>query len=140
MKRALVRCIMDAGPLVALFSRSDRRHAWVAKKLRGYATPVLTSDGVIVETQHILGRAGLSAEPLFKLLEGGTLLVLRPEEQAVLRTVQLCRLYSSVPMAWADACLVQLSELHRDARICSFDNDFTVYRRFSKEPIPLDCP
>ena len=48
--------------------------------------------------------------------------------------------YADVPMALADACLVRMSELHRDCRILTLDADFKFYRRFNRQVIPLICP
>jgi predicted nucleic acid-binding protein len=44
-------------------------------------------------------------------------------------------------MDYADACLVRLSELHREHTIVTTDaKDFRVYRRFRREPLPLLTP
>ena len=44
-------------------------------------------------------------------------------------------------MDYADACLVRLSELHREHTIVTTDaKDFRVYRRFRREPLPLLVP
>ena len=41
----------------------------------------------------------------------------------------------------ADASLVVLSEIHRDARIITTDRrDFSVYRRFGRQRLPLVLP
>ena len=37
--------------------------------------------------------------------------------------------YENVPMSFADACLVRLSELHRDSLIFTTDRDFLTYRK-----------
>jgi hypothetical protein len=44
-------------------------------------------------------------------------------------------------MQVADACLVRMSELHRDCRVFTLDaQDFQVYRRFDRQVIPLVAP
>lgn len=43
-------------------------------------------------------------------------------------------------MSFADACLVRMSELHRDSRIFTLDRDFDAYRRNGRERIPLLAP
>jgi predicted nucleic acid-binding protein len=40
----------------------------------------------------------------------------------------LLRKYSDRPISLADACLIRCAELHHEARILTFDGDFTVYR------------
>jgi predicted nucleic acid-binding protein len=101
---------------------------------------VLTCDGVIVEAQHLLRRAGLSAASLLDLLEGGALVPVRTADSAVGRTAALARKYLDLPMAWTDACLVHLSEMYPRAVICTFDSDFETYRRFGSERLPLAMP
>jgi uncharacterized protein len=44
------------------------------------------------------------------------------------------------PMSLADACLVRLAELHRDAVIFTLDGDFIVHRRHGNKVIPLLMP
>jgi len=48
--------------------------------------------------------------------------------------------YSRVPMDLADACLVRLSEQHRDCQLITTDSDFRFYRRFGRQVIPLVFP
>lgn len=48
--------------------------------------------------------------------------------------------YASVPMSFADACLVRMSEVHESAILLTFDTDFTVYRRHGRGEIPLLMP
>ncbi len=55
----------------------------------------------------------------------------------------VCRLiarYASVPMSFADACLVRMSEIHEAAILLTFDTDFTIYRRHGRREIPLLMP
>lgn len=48
--------------------------------------------------------------------------------------------YASVPMSFADACLVRMSETMADPLILTTDSDFRVYRRHSRQMIPVLCP
>jgi predicted nucleic acid-binding protein len=48
--------------------------------------------------------------------------------------------YEDVPMSFADACLVRLSELHPRAEVWTTDSDFTIYRRQRRSAIPLLMP
>jgi predicted nucleic acid-binding protein len=36
--------------------------------------------------------------------------------------------YSDRPISLADACLIRCAEIHREARILTFDRDFNVYK------------
>jgi predicted nucleic acid-binding protein len=52
----------------------------------------------------------------------------------------LMRRYADAPMSLADACLVRMSELHRDCQVFTTDQHFKIYRRFGRQVIPLICP
>jgi predicted nucleic acid-binding protein len=40
----------------------------------------------------------------------------------------LLRKYADRPISLADACLIRCAEAHSEARILTFDRDFSVYR------------
>jgi predicted nucleic acid-binding protein len=53
---------------------------------------------------------------------------------------ELMARYASVPMSFADACLVCMSELWPQAPVFTLDSDFRVYRRNKRQALPLICP
>jgi hypothetical protein len=54
---------------------------------------------------------------------------------------QLLEKYRDQDMQLADACLVRMSELHRNCRAFTLDRqDFKLYRRFERQVIPLVAP
>ena len=40
----------------------------------------------------------------------------------------LLKKYTNRPISLADACLIRCAEIHREARIFTFDSDFHIYR------------
>jgi len=48
--------------------------------------------------------------------------------------------YSNVPMSFADACLVRMSEQYSDAVILTLDSDFRIYRRNKRQNIAVIIP
>ena len=48
--------------------------------------------------------------------------------------------YSDVPMSFADACLVRMTETLADPVILTTDPDFRVYRRHSRQVVPCLTP
>ena len=40
----------------------------------------------------------------------------------------LLKKYEDRPISLADACLIRCAEVHQEARILTFDRDFSVYR------------
>ena len=54
--------------------------------------------------------------------------------------VTLLRKYASVPMSFADACLVRMSETVADPVILTTDSTFHIYRRHSRQVVPCIVP
>jgi predicted nucleic acid-binding protein len=130
--------LVDTGPLVALFSSADAHHAWVkeAWRVRG---ELLTCDAVIAEAGFLLGKRKGAVDLLLQLIEErGLSIVGMGSEIPAIR--QLVKRYVSVPMSFADGCLVRLSELHPRAVVSTCDTDFRVYRRNGRQVIPLLAP
>jgi len=48
--------------------------------------------------------------------------------------------YHDLPMSFADACLVRLSEIRANAKVMTCDRHFQLYRRLRNERIPLIAP
>jgi predicted nucleic acid-binding protein len=132
--------IADTGPLVALLDQRDPAHAWVDAQLDSLPAPLLTCEAVISECAFLLRSVDPGARSLFELLRNDFLRLgfqLDHHQEAVAR---LMAKYADVPMSLADACLVRMSELHDGARVFTVDSDFKVYRRLSRQTIPLIYP
>jgi len=48
--------------------------------------------------------------------------------------------YSDLPMSFADACLVRMAETNSKSAVLTMDQDFKVYRKFGRSPIPTIMP
>lgn len=130
--------LVDTGPLVAFFSHDDAHHAWVTQAWRIKAQ-LLTCDAVLAEASFLLcHRRGAFDLVLQFVEEGGLHVTGLGAEVPALR--HLMKRYASVPMSFADACLVRLSELHPKAVVTTCDSDFQVYRRNGRAVIPLLAP
>ena len=132
--------LIDTGPLVAMMDTRDPHHAWAVTQLGRIAPPLLTCEAVLAEYFHLLRCSDKAMDSLRKLLTRGVLEVsfgLAGEEDALCR---LLRRYADVPMSFADACLVRMSELHGTARVFTLDSNFRAYRRNSRNVIPLLMP
>jgi len=132
--------IVDTGPLVAAFRRpqdKDPFTPWAAKLIRSLPYPLFTCDAVLTEAAHFLK----SPMALLEAIERG-LLVSRFDTQATApRLIELTEKYADLPMDFADACLVCMSELNKDSKIVTIDrSDFSAYRRFLREAIPFIAP
>ena len=129
--------LVDTGPLVALFDKRDKYHAWTVAALGSTVGPLTTCEAVLTEVCFLLKQQFGGAEEVFELLDRGLLQLrfdLGAEHE---RVAQLMKRYGDLPMSLADACLVRMAETIPASRVMTLDTDFTVYRRHGRQVIPL---
>ncbi|MBI3879726.1 MAG: PIN domain-containing protein [Verrucomicrobia bacterium] len=134
------RVLLDTGPLVAFLCAGDEFHDWTVARLKELRPPFLTCEAVLSETCFVLDHEPAAMEQLATLLARGwirTAFDFADEADAVMT---LLRRYHSVPMSFADACLVRMAELHEGQPVFTLDRDFRVYRKNGRQVIPLICP
>lgn len=136
----MINAILDTGPLVGALDRNDQWHVWAAKEFAAIRQPALTCEAVISEACFMLRTVPDARQKIFALIERGILHVVPvlPDESPAVRL--LLSRYGA-RMDYADACLIRLSELHRNHTIVTTDtDDFRIYRRFGKQGLPLRLP
>ncbi len=131
--------LLDTGPLVALIDQRERHHEWAVEAFAAVGPELLTCEAVLAETGFLLRSRPDLFDALLLEVEAGRLGV-EAMAREVGRLRQLVRKYRSVPMSFADACMVRLSELHRAAQLMTLDRDFELYRRDGRGVIPLVAP
>jgi len=136
------RVLVDAGPIAALLDRRDTHHDWAKQQLAHLHQPLLTCEGVVSEVFFLLVRVrgGIStfAELLrHKLIRVDSEFSYCEHSTEILDNVER---YKNVPMSFADACLVRMTEIKRDSLVFTTDRDFLTYRRNGRERIPLIAP
>ncbi|HXW57343.1 MAG TPA: PIN domain-containing protein [Candidatus Cybelea sp.] len=130
--------LVDAGFVVALLSKRDAHHRWAVTHAAEFPPPWLTCEAVLSEAFHLLGHRG--APSLGELLRRRALLVNFRLGENVEPVVKLIEKYSDIPMSFADACLVRMSETLADPVIVTTDEDFRVYRRHNRQVVPCVTP
>lgn len=121
--------LVDAGPLVAIMSATDRHHERAVAALHDIREPLVTAWPVITESMYLLGRSWPDQDRLWDMLVTGIigLLPLTPDDVPRMRA--LMDRYQDLPMNLADAALVRLAEREGISRVLTLDRrDFTVYR------------
>ncbi|MBM3852574.1 MAG: type II toxin-antitoxin system VapC family toxin [Verrucomicrobia bacterium] len=132
--------VLDTGPLVAFINRRDARHRWAAEQLRSLEPPFLTCEAVISESLFLLRAAHHGVPTLLNLLREDLVRLAFDLDDHLEAVARLLTKYHGVPMSLADACLVRMSELHDQARVFTLDSHFQLYRRHSRQAIPLIFP
>ena len=130
--------VIDAGPLIALFDKSDTYHQKVRHRLEEYRKYVqgrlVTTWPIITEVTYILeAHVHLEAQLDFlKWIIMGGLEVFDLTKGHLSRIIELQKKYSNLPMDFADATLLIGAEALDTTKVFSLDKDFSIYRLLGK--------
>ncbi len=137
MKR---KAILDAGVLAAILRRRDQYHSWANAQVDEIVVPMLTCEAVLSEAHFLLRDLPLARRAISGMSEDGIFLIAFNYEEQKAFVSKLLEKYADVPMSFADACLVRMSELYPDSAVFTIDGDFKIYRRNGRQQIPLIFP
>ncbi|MEY2429804.1 MAG: uncharacterized protein QOJ40_2689 [Verrucomicrobiota bacterium] len=132
--------LLDTGPLVAYLKADEEHHAWAVKQFAALTDPVLTCEPVWAEAAYLLRQRRGTQDALWTVLRNGVARFAFDLEADYESVATLMRRYADVPMSLADACLIRMSEAHRDCRVFTTDRHFRFYRRFGRQVVPLISP
>lgn len=130
--------LVDAGFLIALLSSRDTNHPWAAEQASRLPPPWMTCEAVLSEVTHLLGRRGIGS--FLSLLRRGAVVCPYRFAEHVDPVIRLLDKYKDIPMSFADACLVRMTEMLNDPMLLTTDGDFRVYRRHGRQVIPCLLP
>lgn len=132
--------IADTGALVALIDKREQHHEWAKAQAQNLIAPFLTCEAVITEACFLLASVHGGKQVLLSYLSDDILQIDFTLQDEVGRVAQLMERYENVPMAFADACLVRMSEQYANSIVFTLDTDFWIYRRNDKDAIELVIP
>ena len=126
--------LIDSGPLVAYYNRSDKWHARARKFFESFKGRLILSEPVATEVMYLLdGDWRVQNEFLSDLhTELYTLEPLKISDFAYI--AKLNEKYKNLPGDFADLCLVALSDRLSLLNVVSLDADFDVYRNLGGKP------
>jgi uncharacterized protein len=130
--------LVDTGFLVALLNRADSNHRWAVAEATRWPPPWETCEAVLSEAFHLLGGSGNRS--LVALLRRGAVVVVFRFVEDIDAVLRLSEKYTGVPMSFADACLVRMTETRNDPVLLTTDSDFRIYRRYGRQTIPCVMP
>lgn len=99
--------------------------------------PLATCEAVIAEACHLVRRLPGASDAILENVERGVFEIPFRLDRAGKAVRALMRRYANVPMAFADACLVQLADEMDTGRILTLDDDFSIYRWGRSRPFEL---
>lgn len=120
--------LVDAGPLIALFDKSDSYHTRAVSFLKQSQGLLITTWPVITEVSHMLDFSTKTQINFLKWINRGGLQIFDLEFYHLIRMIELSEKFTDVPMDLADATLIVASEAKGISKIASIDSDFYVYR------------
>jgi predicted nucleic acid-binding protein len=121
--------LLDSGPLVALLSRNDANHARARRLFAECLPPFRSCEAVVAEACFLMKKVDAAGPAEVVALGRRGLYDLAISIQDHWTSVEaLLQKYADRPISLADACLIRCAEIHREARILTFDSDFAVYR------------
>lgn len=122
--------ILDTGPLVAYLDAEDASHESVAISLGGFSGTLCTTSAVITEAMYLLRDATQGPRRLAEFVQAAGVHVFEcTQPHQLLSAATLMEKFSNVPMDFADATLILLSEEAKTNEILTLDRrGFTVYR------------
>ena len=120
--------LIDAGPLIGLFDRSDKYHLKAVHFIEDFRGFLWTTWPVITEVCHMLDYSTKVQLAFLEWIDRGALQIFSLGDSHISRIIELSRKFSDVPMDLADATLIVASEEKNIKEIASIDSDFYVYR------------
>ncbi|MFQ5435165.1 MAG: type II toxin-antitoxin system VapC family toxin [Anaerolineae bacterium] len=129
--------MIDSGPLIALFDRSDKYHAASVEFIKANYSELITTLASITETLHLLDFNRNAQVDFLGWVNAGAVTIEPITAGDLLRIKALIIKYSDLPMDFADACLVFLGEKLTISEIATIDRDFDVYRLKGKKPFTI---
>ena len=132
--------LLDTGPLVALLNRRDEHQTWAVRQAKQFTAPFLTCEAVLSEADHLLGHIPHGKTGLVQLINTGKIDTPFSYRHNLARVNDLLLQFQNVPMSFADACLVRMSELQQRSQVFTIDADFFVYRTKGDKHISVISP
>lgn len=121
--------LLDTGPLVALLSRNDANHARARRLFAQCVPPFRSCEAVIADACFLMRKVDAAGPAeIIALGRRGVYNVAMSVEDHWTNIEALLRKYSDRPISLADACLIRCAEIHQEARILTFDRDFSAYK------------
>jgi predicted nucleic acid-binding protein len=130
--------LVDTSFLIAVLNSREASHGWAVTQAPRLPPPWKTCETALSEAFHLLDVAGGPA--LAALLQRRAVICAFDLAANVDEVLKLMQKYADVPMSFADACLVRMTETLADPVLLTLDADFRIYRRHGRRIIPCVIP
>lgn len=125
------RAAIDSGPLIALFDKSDQFHARSLNFIKEFKGQLFTTVAVLTEVSHLLDFSKEAQQAFLRWVADGAINIVDLQQRELYEIIVLTKKYGDVPMDFADASLMVISESLQLSHIASIDSDFYIYRKMN---------
>lgn len=131
--------LMDTGPLIALYSTTDRYHAACQQQMALLPVgKVYTCWPVITEAVYLLRKHPRQRDALLETVASSELILLRLDERDIRPIFNIFRKYHDQQVDLADACLLHLSNREAINTVFTVDyRHFNVFRQQNGESLRI---
>ncbi|NBK99277.1 MAG: PIN domain-containing protein [Erysipelotrichia bacterium] len=129
------KTIIDSGPLIALFDKSDRYHESVLAFIKTFQGRLITSWAVLTEVSHMLDFNLNVQIDFLKWIELGGVSVYEISQREISAIRTMMEKYNDIPMDLADGTLMYIANQENIRTIVSIDSDFDIYRTLKKQSL-----
>jgi predicted nucleic acid-binding protein len=127
------KTLIDSGPLIALFDKSDSYHLKVLEFLKNFQGEFISSWSVMTEVSHMLDFNLNVQIDFLKWCELGGVKIYEISQEELSNIRVMMQKYSDLPMDLADATLMYIANKENIKNIVSIDSDFDIYRTLKKQ-------
>jgi predicted nucleic acid-binding protein len=121
--------LIDTGAILAIVEFDDHWHSACLEAIRSVRIPLLTTEAVLTEAFHLIGRTPYDKERVWRLVLSGGISVRSMGDPDMPALHALMTQYKDRPMDFADATLVHLAAREGISLILTVDHDdFETYR------------
>jgi predicted nucleic acid-binding protein len=124
---------VDAGPLVALFDRSDQHHPKALEFMENFEGEFISTVAVVTEVAYLLDFSVAAQADFIDWLSAGAIELVHLGTGDLERIAVLIAQYADLPMDFADASLVAVCERQGIRQVATLDSDFHIYRLDGKD-------
>lgn len=125
--------LLDTGPWVALIDKSEKKHKTCIKWLKKFRGRMFSTEAVLTEVLYLLNFSYYAQSGAMDFILTGVVTIVPSSVESIRAAKHLMLKYKDIPMDFADASLVVLSNDLSVSNIVTFDvRDFSIYRTADK--------
>jgi|TARA_R100001015_G_C4610672_1_gene166044 predicted nucleic acid-binding protein len=123
----VISTLIDAGPIIALFDKSDQHHVLMMEFMKNFQGRLISTWPVLTEASYMLDFNKETQLDFISWVSEGGIEIFNLEQWQLVNVREWMNKYSDLPADFADASLLVAAETKNLDSIISLDSDFSVY-------------